>query len=102
MGREKGGFQKGGFGGYSPVPKTGRRIHSDGALYHKPEQGYVQMVPCTTNRNEGTFLTLKLCRGSGRIFWADFTVNFVSESACLVPVERPEQARAMAQTNCNA
>ena len=31
------------------------------------------------------FLTLKLCRGSGRIFLADFAVNFASGSACLVP-----------------
>ena len=30
-------------------------------------------------------------------FWADFTVNFASESACLVPVEHPEHARAVAQ-----
>ena len=29
-------------------------------------------------------------------------MNFASESACLVPVSHPEQARAVAQTNCNA
>ena len=39
--------------------------------------------------------------GQGEFFLADFTVNFASESACLVPVEHPEQARAVAQTNCN-
>ena len=31
-----------------------------------------------------------------------FSVNFASESACLVPVEHQEPARAVAQTNCNA
>ena len=48
------------------------------------------------------FLTLKLCRGSGRDFLADLIVNSASESACLVPVKHPEQARAMGRTDCNA
>ena len=47
---QKGGFQKGGFGGCSPVPKSGMRVHSDVPGYQKPEQGYVRMFPGTKNR----------------------------------------------------
>ena len=57
-GSQKGGFQKGGFGGCSPVPKTGTRVHlddivplvritetrvhSDVPRYRKPERGYIR------------------------------------------------------------
>ena len=41
----KGGFQKGGFGGCSPVAKTGTRVHSDVSLYQKQERGYIRMFP---------------------------------------------------------
>ena len=50
----KGGFQKGGFGGCSPVPKTGTRVHSDVPRYQKTERRYIRMFPGTKNRNEGT------------------------------------------------
>ena len=33
---------------------------------------------------------------------ADFAVNYASESAALVPVEHPDQAREVAKPNCNA
>ena len=35
-------------------------------------------------------------------FLADFTLNFASETARVVPAELPEQAREVAQTKCNA
>ena len=43
----QGGFQKGGFGGCPPVPKTGTRVHSDVPRYQKPEQGCMRMFPGT-------------------------------------------------------
>ena len=46
-GSRKGGFQKGGFGGCSPVPKTGMKVHSDVPRYEKPERGHIQMFPGT-------------------------------------------------------
>ena len=44
-----------GFGGCSPVPKNGTRVHSDVPRYQKPERRYIRMFPSTENRNEGTF-----------------------------------------------
>ena len=38
---ERSGFQKGGFGGCSPVPKTGTRVHADVPQYQKPERGHI-------------------------------------------------------------
>ena len=61
-GLQKGGFQKDGFGGCSPVPKTGTRVHSDVHQYPKPERGYVRMFPGTKSRNEGTFAKTALLR----------------------------------------
>ena len=54
-GSQKGGFQKSGFGGCSPVSKTGTRVHSDVPRYQTPERGYMRMFPGTKSRNEGTF-----------------------------------------------
>ena len=36
-GSQKGGLQKDGLGGCSPVPKTGTRVHSDVPRHQKPE-----------------------------------------------------------------
>ena len=52
---QKGGFQKGGFGRCSPVPKTGTRVHPDVPWNQKQERGYIRMFPGTKNRNKGTF-----------------------------------------------
>ena len=41
-------------------------------------------------------------QGARANFWADFSANFASQSACLVPVEHLEQTREVASTNCNA
>ena len=57
-GSQKGRFQKGGFGGCSPVskngarvhsdvpgaPRTGTRVHSDVPWYQKPERGYIRQT----------------------------------------------------------
>ena len=50
---QKGGVQKGGFGGCSPVPRTGTRIHSDVPRYQDPEQGYIRMFPRHQNLERG-------------------------------------------------
>ena len=42
VGSQKGGFQKGGFGGCSPAPKPGTRLHSDVPRHQKPERGYIR------------------------------------------------------------
>ena len=52
-----GGFQKGGIGGYSPVPKTGTRVHS--------------MFSCTKSRNEGTFAKTALLRNRPELLSLD-------------------------------
>ena len=85
-------------------PKFSRNLHRSSPEKFGPVF-YSTKLRCLELRFAGSDsnLTLKLCRGSGQIFFgADFTVNFASESACLVPVEHPEQARAEAKTNCNA
>ena len=47
-GTQKGGFQKGVFGGCSPGTKTGTRVRSDVPPQNeKPQQGYVRMFPGT-------------------------------------------------------
>ena len=56
------GFQKGGFGGCSPAPKTGTKVHSDVPWHQKPERGHIRMFPGTKNRNEGTFAETALLR----------------------------------------
>ena len=49
-GWQKGGFQKGGFGGCSPGTKNRTRVHSDVPPERKPERGYVRMFPWTKTR----------------------------------------------------
>ena len=68
-----------------------------------PQEGTFTKAALSQNRPFvfPCFLILKLCRGSGQNVVVDFTVNFASERACLVPVEHPKQARELAQTNCN-
>ena len=48
--------------GCSPVPKNGRRAHSDVPRYWNTEWGYIRMFPGTENRNEGTFAKTALLR----------------------------------------
>ena len=47
--------KKGGFGGYSPVPKTGTRVRSHVPPEQNRNDGDVHMFPRNENRNEGTF-----------------------------------------------
>ena len=49
---QKGGFQKRGFGGCSPVPKEGTRVHSDVPRYQRKERRYIRMFPGTASRND--------------------------------------------------
>ena len=51
---QKGGFQKGGFGGCSPGTKTRTRVRSDVPSDRKTGTR-VRMFPRNENRNEGTF-----------------------------------------------
>ena len=59
----QGGFQKGGFGGCSPVPnKPERGYIRMFPWYQEPERGYIRMFPGTKNRKEGTFAKTTLFR----------------------------------------
>ena len=51
-----GGSQEGGFGGCSPVPKTGTRVHPDVPRYHKPERGYIRMFPGRHQKPERRYI----------------------------------------------
>ena len=46
--RKKGGFQKGGFGGCSPVRKTETRVHSDVPRYQKQGRALYGPMPVKT------------------------------------------------------
>ena len=58
---QKGGFEKGGFGGCSRTPNTGTRVQKKERRYQTPEQGHKRRNDCAKSRNEGTFgkITLK-------------------------------------------
>ena len=58
----KGWFPKGGFGGCSPVPKTGTRVHSDVPPVPKTGTRVHSNVPRYQNRTEGTFAKTTLLR----------------------------------------
>ena len=79
-GSHKGGSQKGGFGGCSPVPKQGTRVHSDLPRYQRAERRYIRMFPGTKNRNEGTFAKTALLRNRP-LFPLD--IFFLPQTSCI-------------------
>ena len=75
------GFQKGGFGRCSPVPRTGTRVHSDVPRYQEPERGCIRMFPGTGTRNEGTFAKTTLLQNHPFV-----SSRFLKDAAFLLTV----------------